>query len=238
MTEGTVKVSHAAAHSISSSFDGAAHKGVLVTAFDAFGGSTVNPSWLAVRQLHALRIAGHFITTARLPTAFKSAALELESLLQLHQPSLVICTGVASGRHALSIERVAINIDDARIADNTGAQPIDEPVVKGAPAAYFSTLPIKAILTVLRQAGLPAEISQTAGTFVCNHIFFHLMHRLAAADTSAMQPARGGFIHVPDINSVTAHGMPLHDIVTGLKLALHCALNTQHDMAITGGSIA
>lgn len=134
------------------------------------------------------------------------------------------------------MERVAININDARIADNRGAQPIDMPVIDGAPAAYFSTLPIKAMVCALQRAGFDAEVSQSAGTFVCNHVFYQLMHRLATgyAGSARLHPARGGFVHVPFPG---AGGMSLDDIVRGLEVAMHCALTAPSDIAITGGSI-
>jgi len=153
---------------------------VLLTGFDAFGGQAVNPSWLAVQALHGRRIAGHRVVAAQLPTAFGTAPQQLQALMQVHRPALVICVGQAGGRSALSLERVAINLIDARIADNTMAQPVDEPVVAGAPAAYFSTLPLKAMLAALQREGLAAEVSQTAGTFVCNQVFYALMHQLAS----------------------------------------------------------
>lgn len=130
----------------------------LLTGFDAFGGESINPSWLAVQPLHRRRVANHVIVAAQLPTVFDASLLELARLMQLHKPPLVICVGQAGGRAALSLERVAINVNDARIADNAATQPVDTPVVAGAPAAYFSTLPIKAMLQALQREGLAAEV--------------------------------------------------------------------------------
>jgi pyroglutamyl-peptidase len=143
-----------------------------MTGFDAFGGQALNPSWLAVQALHGRRIAGHRIVSARIPTVFGTALEHLQTLMMAHRPTLVVCVGQAGGRAALSLERVAINLIDARIADNALAQPVDEPVVAGGPAAYFSTLPVKAMRVALQRQGLAAEVSQTAGTFVCNQVFY------------------------------------------------------------------
>jgi pyroglutamyl-peptidase len=192
---------------------------VLLTGFEAFGGATVNPSWLAAQALHGRQIAGHRVVAARLPTVFDTSLPELRALLDAHQPALVLCLGLASGRTALSIERVAVNVDDAGLADNHGAQPVDTPVVPLGPTAYFSSLPVKAMLRALLRHGLPAELSLSAGTFVCNHVFYGLMHALATQP--ALHASRGGFVHVPDL-SVLA----LPDLVGGLHLMLETALST------------
>ena len=139
----------------------------LVTGFDPFDGGALNPSWLAAQALHGKQIAGHRIVAARLPTTFGESLRVLRKLLNDLHPALVVCIGQAGGRSAISFERVAININDARIADNAGAQPIDTAVVADGPAAYFSSLPIKAMQRALQRAGIAAEVSQTAGTFVC-----------------------------------------------------------------------
>jgi pyroglutamyl-peptidase len=127
-----------------------------------------------------------------LPCVFGQSLQVLQGALQAHDPAVVLALGLAAGRSDLSVERVAINVDDARIPDNAGAQPVDEPVIAGAPDAYFSRLPIKAIVAALREAGLPASVSQSAGTFVCNHVFFGLMHMLAAPP-----PPRACRVHAP-----------------------------------------
>jgi pyroglutamyl-peptidase len=122
---------------------------VLLTGFDPFGGESLNPSWQAVQSLHHKRIAGHKVVAAQLPTVFDRSLVELARLLRQHRPALVICVGQAGGRSAISLERIAINVNDARIADNAAAQPVDTPVVAGGPAAYFTSLPIKAMLLAL-----------------------------------------------------------------------------------------
>ena len=200
---------------------------ILLTGFDAFGGDTLNPSWLAARALHGTQILGHKVVAAQLPTVFDASLRELNALLKKHQPALVICIGQAGGRSALSLERVAINVNDAPIADNAGAQPVDTPVKPGQPAAYFSTLPIKAMLAALQADGVAAEVSQTAGTFVCNHVFYGLMHALATR--RALRQVRGGFIHVPWLPEQGTPNLPLDDIVRGLHLAVRCALRVPQD---------
>ena len=209
---------------------------VLLTGFDAFGGQALNPSSLAVHALRGRRIAGHRVVTAELPTAFDSAPARLRALIETHRPALVVCVGQAGGRAAISLERVAINLIDARIADNALAQPVDEPVVPGAPAAYFSTLPLKAMLAALQRDGLAAEVSQTAGTFVCNQVFYALMHALATR--RGWGRLRGGFIHVPWLPEQGTPSMPLADIVRGLRVAVRVALTTSQDLHLTAGQIS
>lgn len=209
---------------------------VLLIGFDAFGGASVNPSWLAVQALDGEECNGHKLVAAQLPTTFEGSPQVLADLLKLHRPVLVICVGQAGGRSALSIERIAININDARIADNAGERPIDTPVVPGGPAAYFSTLPIKAMLRALEQAGVAAEVSQTAGTFVCNHVFYGLMHALATQPGA--KRTRGGFIHVPYVLDQGTPNMPLADMVQGLRAAVACALTTLVDIAQSAGVIS
>jgi pyroglutamyl-peptidase len=209
---------------------------VLVTGFEPFGADDVNPSGLAAQALDGRDVAGHRIVGARLPTAFDAAIDALRELLGRHRPALVVCTGQAGGRSAISLERVAINVDDARIPDNAGAQPVDTPVVEGAPAAYFTTLPIKAMLGALMDGAIVAEISQTAGTFVCNHVFYGLMHELATHP--ALAGTRGGFVHVPWLPGQGQPAMPLDKIVQGLEMAIACALETKHDIRRQAGTLS
>ncbi len=208
---------------------------VLITGFDAFDGDTLNPSWLAAQALHGRRIAGHKLVAAQLPTVFRDSLDVLRALLRAHRPALVLCLGQAGGRAALSLERVAININDARIADNAKAQPVDTPVVPGAPAAYFTRLPVKAMLQALQRAGIAAEVSQTAGTFVCNHVFYGLMHELATR--RGFKAVRGGFVHVPWLPGQGTPAMALDDMVRGIAVALRCALTTQADIARGAGAL-
>ena len=207
---------------------------VLLTGFDAFGGEALNPSWLAVKALHGRQILGRAVVAAQLPTVFDQSLVELDALLKKHQPALVICVGQAGGRNALSLERVAINVKDAHIPDNAASQPIDTPVVSGGPAAYFTTLPIKAMLAALQREGIAAEVSQTAGTFVCNHVFYGLMHALATK--RRLRHALGGFVHVPFLPEQGTPNMALDEMVRGLRLAVRCALLTRDDQLLSAGA--
>lgn len=208
---------------------------ILLTGFDPFGGDTLNPSWLIAQALHGQRVGGHRVVAAQLPTVFGRSLYQLEALLEAHRPSMVVCLGQAGGRTALSIERVGININDARIPDNTGAQPIDTPVVPAGPAAYFASLPVKAMLRGVQRAGVPGEVSQTAGTFVCNHVLYGLMHLLATRSGGAAG-VRGGFIHVPWLPGQGAPYLPLRDMVRGLYMALWAAVLAHEDIALGAGA--
>jgi pyroglutamyl-peptidase len=207
---------------------------VLVTGFDPFGGSATNPSWHAVRALDKRVVGGHRIVGAEIPTVFDLSLRELAALMEKHRPRLVLCTGQAGGRGSLSLERVAINVNDARIPDNAGTQPVDQAVVAGGPDAYFTSLPIKAMLQALLLEGINAEVSQTAGTFVCNHVFYGLMHLLAQP---AWQGVRGGLIHVPWLPEQGQPSMRLDEIVAGLEVAIEVALRTQRDIRKEAGAL-
>lgn len=165
---------------------------VLVTAFQPFGGETVNASALAVAPLAGRVIAGYRVETAVLPVVFGESARVLIQYLRRLRPALVVCVGQAAGRGEISLERIAINLDDAALPDNAGAIVAARPVRPGGPAAYWSTLPIDALLPVLRARGIPAGASLSAGTFVCNHVFYELMHALRRRPG-----CRGGFVHIP-----------------------------------------
>jgi pyroglutamyl-peptidase len=208
---------------------------VLVTGFEPFGGESVNPSWMAAQALHGRVVADHRLVAAQLPTVFGAALDELEELLLRHRPVLVVGTGQGGGRTALSLERVAINVNDARIPDNAGERPVDTPVVAGGPAAYFSTLPIKAMLVALLEAGINAEVSQTAGTFVCNHVFYGLMHQLATRPE--LRLTRGGFVHLPWLPAQGQPSMRLDEMVNGLRVAIECALTTVSDVRHEAGAL-
>jgi pyroglutamyl-peptidase len=209
-------------------------KKVLLTGFDAFGGQSLNPSWLAVQALHGRKVLGHTVVAAQLPTVFDASLCELDALLRQHQPALVICVGQAGGRKVLSLERVAINVNDAPLADNAGARPVDTPVVRDAPVAYFTGLPIKAMLAALQEEGVGAEVSQTAGTFVCNHVFYGLMRTLSTVPELAH--TRGGFVHVPWLPEQGVPNMALDDIVRGLRVAVRSALQVDKDHSLGAGA--
>lgn len=210
---------------------------ILVTAFDPFGGEKINPALEAVKALPA-EIAGEEIITVEVPTVFGKAIEAATAAIDEHQPSAVLCVGQAGGRFDITPERVAINVDDARIADNEGQQPIDEPVVEGAPPAYFATLPIKAMAQAIREAGVPSSVSNSAGTFVCNHIMFGVLHHLA---TVGPREARGGFVHVPFIpeQTVGKPGQPslsTETITEGLTAAIRAIAENASDVATVEGT--
>ncbi|MBL8296735.1 MAG: pyroglutamyl-peptidase I [Rhodanobacteraceae bacterium] len=209
---------------------------VLLTGFDPFGGEALNPSWEAVRRLEGEILRGHRIVTRQLPTSFGRSLRALRAALASTRPALVICVGQAGGRSRISLERVAINVDDARIADNAGKQPVDRPIVRHGPAAYFTTLPIKAQLSALLAAGLPAEISQSAGTFVCNHVFYGLMHALRESPQ-----IRAGFVHIPFLpEQAVAHAgaasLSLDTVLASLRLLVDTALTTRRDSRLAAGA--
>ena len=210
---------------------------ILLTGFEPFGGDSVNPSWDVACTLDGELIDGTRVQALQLPCVFGQAIPTLQAALRRHRPQAVLALGLAANRRELSLERVAINVDDARMADNADGQPIDEAVVVGGPAAYFSTLPIKAIVAALQDAGLPATVSQTAGTFVCNHLFYGLMHSLRRRPG-----VRGGFMHVPLLPAQAKAGGPpglaLADQVRGVRLALQTTLRIGTDLRVGGGSIA
>jgi pyroglutamyl-peptidase len=213
---------------------------VLVTGFEPFEKDSVNPSWEAARALDGWQAGKALVHARRLPCVFGSALRELDAAIDELKPQLVLCLGLAGGRFEFTPERVAINVDDGRIADNAGHQPIDVPVVAGAPPAYFSTLPIKALVRDLRAAGIPASVSNSAGTFVCNHVFFGLMHRIATRP--AGPGMRGGFIHVPYLPEQVARlpgqpSMALETLVAALRLAVATSLSVHQDLRETGGQL-
>ncbi|WP_462171505.1 pyroglutamyl-peptidase I [Pseudoalteromonas xiamenensis] len=213
---------------------------VLVTGFAPFGGETINPSWEAVNQLEGLAIGrqeSHIIHTKELPCEFNSALDALYQAIDKYHPSVVLCVGQAGGRSSISIERVAINVDDARIPDNSGNQPIDTPIVQDGPAAYFTALPIKRILKTLKENGIPSEISNTAGTYVCNHVMYGLLHYFQSQQLSC----QGGFIHIPYLPSQAVHhpgapSMSQEMVKKSLLAILNESLEYKPDLKISAGT--
>lgn len=214
---------------------------ILLTGFEPFGGQCLNPSWEVVRALHGVEVAGAQVTALQLPCVFAQAQPALLQAL-LDPPDIVLALGQAEGRCDFSVERVAINVLDARIADNAGQQPIDVPVNAGGPVAYFSTLPIKTLVLGLKAAGFPASVSSTAGTFVCNQVFYALQHALAG------QGVRSGFMHLPLLPEQAAQwpgptlpSWPVGLQIAGVKQAL--ALLVAHrqqgldDAKVSGGTL-
>ncbi len=200
---------------------------VLVTGFEPFDGHEVNPSAQAAHALDQRTIAGRRVIARTLPVRLGDALRVLKRALDELRPALVVCVGEARGRAEIAVERVAINIMDARIPDNAGAQPIDRSIAPRGPAAYWSTLPIKAVVAALGKRGIPAVVSQTAGTFVCNYVFYGLMHELCRR-----RGARGGFIHVPSLPS-----MELDKTVEALEIAIVASLENRRDLRVGGGAL-
>lgn len=210
---------------------------LLLTGFEPFDGEAVNPSWEVARALHGRQVAGWRLCAARLPCAFATALPALHAALDRWQPAAVIALGLAGSRSAVSVERVAVNLVDARIPDNAGAQPVDVPVLAGGAPALFTGLPAKAIVARLQAAGLPAELSLSAGSFVCNQVFYGLMAALAARPG-----VRGGFIHLPPLPAQAARHpqarpLALDAQVQALRLAAAVVASGAAELAVPGGRV-
>jgi len=191
---------------------------ILLTGFEPFDGAAANPSQDIARALDGRTIGGYRIVGAVLSCAFATATPELRRLQRAVKPAVVINLGLANGRSEITPERVAINVDDARIPDNAGAQPVDRPIARRGAPAYFSTLPVKAIVAALRERKFPAGVSNSAGTFVCNHVFYELMRTLRREPQ-----VRGGFIHVPATPELAKPGepsLPLATMIEAIALAV------------------
>lgn len=192
---------------------------VLVTGFQPFGGASLNPSQAVVEQLRSTGIQGVELHCVVLPVEFGRAAEVLLGLIDELRPQIAIALGQAEGRTKISLERVAINLDDARIADNAGNQRVDSEIISGGPSAYFSTLPVKDIVNTLDADGVPAEISMTAGTFVCNHVFYAMQHHCVGRNIAT------GLIHMPLMEEQANEFpglpvLPLAQIVVGIERAI------------------
>ena len=211
---------------------------VLVTGFEPFGGERTNPSWEICRMLPGT-IAGLRVEALKVPCEFGRAIDVVAQAIERHRPALVICLGQAGGRSHMSVERVAINIDDARAPDNGGATPIDEPIAADGPPAYFSTLPIKAMTAAMRRAGIPTEVSNSAGTYVCNHLMYGVLHHIATNGIAA----RAGFIHVPYaeaqvIDKAGIAAMSLATMAKGVEAGIAAAAANARDILASEGAIA
>ncbi len=210
---------------------------VLVTGFDPFGGESINPSWEAVRQLPDW-IAGAEIRKARLRTAARAAEETIQTLMREEAPQIVLCVGQAGGRFGVTPERVALNLDDFRIPDNDGDQPVDTPIFEDGAPALFSNLPVKSMVQAIRIAGYPASLSDSAGTFVCNHVMYTILYHIAK-EFPAM---RGGFLHVPFVPSQVVErpstpSMSLPDITAALEIAIAAAV-AAYDGRQTGAPLS
>jgi pyroglutamyl-peptidase len=210
---------------------------VLVTGFEPFGGEAMNPSWEVCERLPRV-IAGLRVEILRVPCVFRRSIEAVGEAVERMRPALVICLGLAPGRTHVGVERIAINVDDARIADNAGGRPIDEPIAAEGPPAYFATLPVKAMVAALRRAGVPAEVSNSAGTYVCNHLMYGVLHFLAARGMGA----RAGFIHLPyaaeqALDRRDTPSLPLATMAAGIEAAIVAAHGTARDVKLAGGAL-
>ncbi|MDD7401018.1 MAG: pyroglutamyl-peptidase I [Eubacteriales bacterium] len=208
---------------------------ILLTAFDPFGEDKVNPALEAVKIVDTSKIDAEVIKL-EVPTVFHKSIEKVQAAMRQHKPDVVLCIGQAGGRFALTPERVAINLDDARIKDNEGNQPVDVAIFQDGAPAYFSNLPIKAMVEYIKEAGLPASVSNTAGTFVCNHLMYGVLYTIA----KEFPEARGGFMHVPFIpEQVVARNntpaMALTDIAKGIEAGLKAIVDHEEDLKVTGG---
>ena len=214
---------------------------ILVTGFDPFGGEKINPALETIKRLPDT-ILGAQIIKLEIPTVVGKSLAKIKETVEKENPDAVLSIGQAGGRSEITVERVGINIDDCRIPDNEGNQPIDEPVVKGGPAAYFVTIPIKAIVENIKAHNIPASISNTAGTFICNHVCYGVAH-LAAARTAAGKPMKSGFIHIPFLpeqvigKPALTPSMSLETIVSGITHALEAIVKHGSDIKVSGGKI-
>jgi len=209
---------------------------ILVTGFEPFGGETINPSWEVVKQLEGMIIDDCRVVTRQLPCVFGESLTVLNAAIDELNPAVVIAVGQAGGRVDITVERVGINVDDARIPDNRGQQPIDVAIVPDGPAAWFSSLPIKAMVAAMREKGIPASVSQTAGTFVCNHVMYGLLHKIG--ENAEM---KGGFIHIPYLpEQAAAHAgapsMAAQTVKDALEIAITVALRQDYDINVVGGA--
>jgi pyroglutamyl-peptidase len=210
---------------------------VLVTGFEPFAGERSNPSWEVCTRLPSA-IAGLRVEVLKVPCEFRRSIEVTAAAIERHHPSLVVCVGQAGGRAHLSVERVAINVDDGRIADNAGMKPVDEPIAAGGPSAYFATLPIKAMVAEMRAMGVPAQVSNSAGTYVCNHLMYGVLHFLAASGNAA----RAGFIHVPYseeqvLDKPGVPSMALATMARGVEAAIEAAFANARDIRAEGGAL-
>lgn len=210
---------------------------VLLTGFEPFDGECVNPSREVALALDGESIAAHRVVGAVLPVSFAATLPLLDDLLERHRPVLVVALGQAGGRSDITLERVAINLVDARIPDADGLQPVDAAVIEGAPFACATRLPVKAIVARLRAIGIPAALSLSAGSYVCNQVFFALAHALE----TRLPGARGGFVHLPWLPQQAAchagqPSMSLATMVEGVREAIACSIANPRDLHVAGGA--
>ncbi|PMH46630.1 pyroglutamyl-peptidase I [Vibrio sp. 10N.286.49.B3] len=210
-------------------------KKILITGFEPFGNDKINPALEAVKLIANRQLNGGVITICQVPVVRYKSIDVVQKAIEEQKPDAVITVGQASGRAAITPERIAINVDDFRIPDNDGIQVIDEPVVQGGPDAYFTTLPIKAMVDAMQKQGIPAVLSNTAGTFVCNHLFYGIQHYLKDSNI------RHGFVHIPLLPEQSVDGsqptMKLEVIAEGLAIAAQAIIDNEQDIQQGGGTI-
>ena len=210
---------------------------VLITGFDPFGGETMNPAWEAVKLLKD-EIGGAQIIKLQIPTVVGKSIQKIHEKMQEIHPDIVISVGQAGGRFGVTPERVAINVTDARIPDNEGNQPIDVPIFEDGDTAYFSNLPVKAMVQAIKHAGYPSVLSNSAGTYICNHVMYGILYYIE----KEFPNVRGGFIHVPYapsqvVNKPSTPSMALADITASLEAAVAAAVSSKEDIRAVGGEI-
>lgn len=209
---------------------------LLLTGFDPFGGEPINPAWEAVK-LVSDKIVDVEVIKLQVPTVFNKSIDVVAKAIEEEKPDAVLCIGQAGGRYDLTPERVAININDARIPDNEGQQPLDGPIFEDGDTAYFTTLPIKAMVASIREAGVPASVSNTAGTYVCNHLMYGVLYTLA----KKYPGVRGGFMHVPFVTSqvvnraTPAPSLSTETIAKGIEAAIKAIGENTDDLKVAEG---
>ena len=209
---------------------------ILVSGFDPFGGEKINPAIESVKLLPD-EIKGAKIIKVEIPTVARKSLKKLEEVIEIEKPDVVLSVGQAGGRTDISVERVGINMDDFRIKDNEGNQPIDEKIAKDGPDAYLVTIPIKAMVQKMIENKIPASVSKTAGTFVCNHVCYGMAH-LASTKYPNM---RTGFVHIPFlpeqvVDKRNMPSMPLEMIAKGLEYAIEAIIENKKDIKAEGGA--
>jgi pyroglutamyl-peptidase I len=210
---------------------------ILVTGFDPFGGEPINPAIESVKKLPD-NIAGAEIIKLEIPTVRRKSLEKIEKAIQEHNPDIILSVGQAGGRFDITVERVGINMDDFRIPDNEGNQVIDEPVFSDGDNAYFVKLPVKAMVQNIQKNKIPASVSYTAGTFVCNHVLYGVLYLVE----KKYKGKKSGFIHIPFLPEqvVDKRNMPsmeLNTIVTGLTAAIEAIVENAEDIKETGGTV-
>lgn len=209
---------------------------ILVTGFDPFGGEPINPAIETVKRLPDT-IAGAQILKLEIPTVCHKSLCVIDKAISQYDPDVILSIGQAGGRPDITVERVGINVDDCRIPDNEGNQIIDEPVFPDGPAAYFVTLPIKAMVQKMQEKGIPASVSNTAGTFVCNHVTYGVCHLVA----TKYPGKRSGFIHIPFlpsqvVNKKNMPSMSQNMLVEGITAAIEAIVENDVDIRVSGGT--